>query len=44
MNLAGRQAELHRQAVGIHDGVNPARKPALAIGPGWQVAMAPDTS
>src|SRR5258708_29930652 len=28
MSLAGREAELHRQAIGVHDSVNLARKPA----------------
>src|ERR1700738_1002868 len=28
MGLAGREAELHKQAIGVHDSVNLARKPA----------------
>jgi hypothetical protein len=28
VSLAGREAKLHRQAIGVHDSVNLARKPA----------------
>jgi hypothetical protein len=31
MSLAGREAELHRQVIGVHDGVNLARKPASRV-------------